>query len=394
MRVLFTCSAALGHLHPLVPIARAAVEAGHDVAFATQAPFVPTVERCGFRVFPAGMAQATAEAFPEVSTLRGRDMGAFVLARVRPAQAAAMAADLLDIVAAWRPTLLVRESHEYGACIAAERLGLPYAVVEVIAAGMTPDRRALLSGGLAGVLAEHGLPPDPELRIEERHLVLSPFPPSYRGGAARVAGSPWLSIRPTPFDQSGDERLPAWSDALAAQPTAYLTLGTSPLFNARPAIYRAFIEGLADAGLNLVVALGRNNDPADVRPPPPNVRIERYLPQTLLFPRCAVVICHGGSGTVIAALAHGLPLVLVPIGADQPHNAERCADLGLARVLDEDALNPSVARAAVLDVLGNPAYRRKAEALRAEIETLPGPEEAVRLLERLASGQDLRRSEQ
>ncbi|MDP8922525.1 MAG: glycosyltransferase [Chloroflexota bacterium] len=389
MRILFTCSAALGHLHPLVPIARAAAQAGHEVAFATQAPFAPTVERTGFRVFPAGMAKATADAFPEAATLRGPDIGAFVLAHVRPAQAAAMAADLLNIVAEWRPDLLVRESHEYGACIVAERLGLPYAVVEIIAGGMSQERRAILSAGLAGVLAAHGLPPDPELRIEERQLVLSPFPPSYRGGAARVADTPWLSIRPTPFDQSGDEQQPAWIEELAAQPTAYLTLGTSLLFNARPAIFRAFIEGLANERLNLIVAVGPNNDPADFGPAPPNVRIERYIPQTLLFSRCAVVICHGGSGTVMAALAHGLPLVLVPIGADQPQNARRCADLELARVLDEDTLDPAVARAAVLQVLGTPSYRQHAEQLRAEIDALPGPEQAVTLLERLASGEDL-----
>ena len=49
MRILFTCSAALGHLHPLVPIARAAAQAGHDVAFATPGSFAPMVERSGFR---------------------------------------------------------------------------------------------------------------------------------------------------------------------------------------------------------------------------------------------------------------------------------------------------------------------------------------------------------
>ena len=88
----------------------------------------------------------------------------------------------------------------------------------------------------------------------------------------------------------------------------------------------------------------------------------------------------------MAALAHGLPLVLVPIAADQPENSRRCASLGVAHVLNEDTLNPIVARAAVRDVLDNPSYRRNAERLRAEIEGLPSPEQAVTFLERFVAG--------
>jgi UDP:flavonoid glycosyltransferase YjiC (YdhE family) len=389
MRILFTCTAGFGHFHPLVPIARAGMQAGHDVAFATPASFVPTVERSGFRAFPAGMAELPAQMFPELRGLSGRAATEIVWLRVRPVQASAMVTDLLGIIDTWRPDLIVRERAEYGGCIAAERLGLSYASVEINAAQMGQDQRAMLSAGLAPVLAEFGLPPDPDLQIQERQLVLSPFPPSYRGSAPDSAASPRLPIRPTPFDQSGDERLPAWIDSLPAQSTVYLTLGTSSLINARPSIMRAFIDGLANEPLNLIVTVGRNNDPAALGPAPSNVRIERYIPQTLLFPRCDLVVCHAGSGTVMAALVHGLPLVLMPIGADQPQNARRCDALGLATVLDVDRLDPTVARAAVRNVLADPSYRRHAETVRAEIEALPGPEQAVLYLERLAAHQDL-----
>lgn len=387
MRILFTTQGELGHFHPLVPIAHAAVQAGHEVAFATQPPFVPTVERSGFLAFPSGLAKPVSEAFPEVLALRGPDELVFLMARIRPALAAAMASDLLGIVAAWQPGLVVRERTEFGGCIVAERLGIPYAAVEIIAAGSAPHLLPIFSEGLAPVLVEHGLPPDPDLEISERQAVISPFPPSYRGVPARLAPTPWLSIRPTPFDQSGEERMPAWLDNLPAQPTIFLTLGTSPQFNNRTAVFRAFIEGLAGEPVNLLVALGRNNDPADYGPQPSNVQIERYIPQTLVFSRCNVVVCHGGSGSVMAAMSHGIPLVIVPIGADQPQNALRCADLGVARVLDQATLDPSVACAAVRDVLRNPTYHQHAEAMRAEIEELPGPDQAVAFLERLALGQ-------
>src|SRR6476661_3772654 len=67
MRILFTTISGSGHFHPLVPIARAAVAAGHDVAFACAASFVPTVERAGFRAFPAGFddrGRTAPELFP------------------------------------------------------------------------------------------------------------------------------------------------------------------------------------------------------------------------------------------------------------------------------------------------------------------------------------------
>src|SRR6187402_2301934 len=200
MRVLFTCTPGAGHFHPLVPIARALEDAGHEVAFATPSPFVATVERAGFRAFPAGLAKTAAEAFPELLGLRGREETVFTLGRIRPAQAAVMAQDLLEIIPTWRPDLLVRETAEFGGCIAAERVGIPYAVVEVLATGFSEERRSLLADGLAAVLEQHGLSPDPELSILDRQLILSPFPPSYRGAPAGIDAKRWLSTRPTPFD--------------------------------------------------------------------------------------------------------------------------------------------------------------------------------------------------
>ena len=85
-----------------------------------------------------------------------------------------------------------------------------------------------------------------------------------------------------------------------------------------------------------------------------------------------------------AALDHGLPLVIIPIAADQPDNARRCADLGLARVIAPDRRTPEAIREAVRAILHDPGYRRNAARLRDEGRALPGPDYAVALLERLA----------
>ena len=88
---------------------------------------------------------------------------------------------------------------------------------------------------------------------------------------------------------------------------------------------------------------------------------------------------------MIGALAHGLPMVVIPIGADQPRNAQRCHDLHVARVVHAPEATPDRVRAEASDVLADPTYRLHAERMRGEIAALPGPDHAVRLLERLAT---------
>ena len=102
-----------------------------------------------------------------------------------------------------------------------------------------------------------------------------------------------------------------------------------------------------------------------------------------MLPRCSAVVSHGGSGSVLGALAHGLPQVLIPMGADQPLNAARCEELGLARVLDPVAATPADVRDAVTAVLGRARVSRRGGAAAGGVRALPGPDAAVAELERL-----------
>jgi UDP:flavonoid glycosyltransferase YjiC (YdhE family) len=82
-------------------------------------------------------------------------------------------------------------------------------------------------------------------------------------------------------------------------------------------------------------------------------------------------------------LAHGLPQVLIPMGADQEPNARRCEALGVALVLDPVAATPADVAEGVTTVLSDASYRAAAERVRDEIAALPGPEHTVTLLEQL-----------
>jgi UDP-N-acetylglucosamine:LPS N-acetylglucosamine transferase len=327
-----------------LPLARAAARAGHVVALTGRRSAVGPDFELDF--FPTGAERPPKrvplrEVDPEREQREFRAGFAGRLARERAEEVRALCTE-------WRPDVVVCDETDFGALLVAQQLGLPYASVYTTAPGFIPsDLRAALRA----------------------HLVLSPFPPSLRDPG------------------------PAQCFRTAAGPrcdgpqTVYFTLGT--VFNLESGdLFTRVLAGLAELDVEVVATVGRQIDPAELGPQPERVRVERYLPHSDVLPRCAAVVSHGGSGTVLGALAHGLPSVLVPMGADQPWNAARCEELGVALVLDAMQATPEDVRAAVSTVLYDPGYRAAAERVRDEIRALPGPEHAVRLLERLVETDD------
>jgi UDP:flavonoid glycosyltransferase YjiC (YdhE family) len=383
LRILFAFPGGAGHFLPMVPVARAAEVAGHVVAFACQAAMVATVEEAGFTAFDAGGASLLASGVRQPLLLpdaQEEDRAA------RIAKGAARdrerASAVLVLCHEWQPDIVVCDEVDFGVVVAAERLGLPYASVQSTGSG------SVMPTGVAAeqanqLRAEHGLPPDPGLEMLRRYLVLVPFPPSLRDPGCPLPPTAH-QLRHVSSDLPLDERAFPWLAALSDIETVYVTLGT--IFNQESGdLFERIVEGVRDLPVNLVATVGRALDPEVLGPQPPNVHVERYIPQGQLLPNCRLVVSHGGSGSVIGALAHGLPMVVIPIGADQPRNAQRCNDLRVARVLHALEATPERVRAAASDVLADPTYRLNAEQIRDEIAALPGPDHAVRLLERLVT---------
>src|SRR6218665_963170 len=394
MRVLFTSCPGYGHFHPLVPLARALQDAGHEVSFALAESYRQVVEHNGFRHFTAGIDLSTMMEPGEVKTrmesllrqVRGSADGHLrhVVDMFVDLQAARMVPDLLRIAGQWRPDVFVRDLMEFGACVAAEHLGIACASVQVGAMRPEDFRVEPMTERLNVLRASVGLAPDPRQEMPYRSLHLCFTPPSYLGSAPLTPTPHYL--RPSLFDQPGDERLPEWAERLGqgGRPVVYASRGT--IFNKRRGPLRAILEALRDEPVELVMTVGRDQDPAQFGPQPAHVHVERYIPQTLLLPRCDLALLHAGYNSTTSALSHGLPLVLMPILADQPLNAQRCEELGVARVLDMLALTPESIRDAVREVLSVPSYREAARCYQRESRELPGIERAVWLLEQLAAG--------
>jgi UDP:flavonoid glycosyltransferase YjiC (YdhE family) len=381
MRCLFACRPSHGHWHQLVPLARALIAEGHEVAFATALSTGSQLEALGFLSFRAGIDEwdpSTAAMFPRrPPDLPAEDRLEWQIRNVYASIAAEqMFQDLLPIVAEWRPDVIVRDSGEFGAYLAAEHLGLPHATVQ---AG--PFNDAIRRGAaepLNRLRATLGLPPDPSMETLHRYLLLYGAPPSFFVPEAPVPPTTH-ALKPLGF---GDGSLPSWIDDLPNQPNVHFTLGT--VANRDLALFYKVMEGLAGAPLNVIVTVGRNNEPDDFGALPENIYVESFIPHNLLLPRCDLVICHGGYNTILKSLEFGIPLVLIPLGADHHVSTRSCVRMGVAQVLDVKTLSPAQVRVATTEVLSSPGYRQSARDVAKEIAGLPGPDYGARLLVQLA----------
>jgi UDP:flavonoid glycosyltransferase YjiC (YdhE family) len=114
-----------------------------------------------------------------------------------------------------------------------------------------------------------------------------------------------------------------------------------------------------------LVTTGPAADPAAIRAPA-NVSVRRWVRHADVLPYCSAVLTHGGHGTVIKALAAGVPLVVAPLGRDQPDNAARVVHAGAGLRVSRKA---SVAdlRTALGRVLDEPRFRAAARRMAATL---------------------------
>lgn len=399
MKVVCTCLPGYGHFHPILALASAVADAGHDVVFATAKEFCPRVEEMGFDTFPAGISLAEqlarAEAgIPEGAMPPGKErFVAFVPRMLAGVAAPPRAADLIALLRDWQPDVLLHEETELGGPLAAAVAGIPWAGQSV--GILRPLAMARLAGEtLAPVAREWGADVGPDAGLF-RYLYLDVCPPGLQSaeiGRVEVA-HPMRNVdhvgegpvaQEGPGTRRGPEMAaPAWMEDLdPGRPTVYVSLGT--IFNHDPGVFSTILAGLAGEPLNVIVTLGPGADPAVLGPQPDHVHVEAFIPQSLVLPRCDAVVNQGGTA-ILSILGHGLPVLVLPQGANQFHNAEACVVAGVGTALLPGQVTAGAVRDEVRLLLDDPTFRDRAGETAAEMAAMPGPERAVPLLERLAA---------
>jgi UDP:flavonoid glycosyltransferase YjiC (YdhE family) len=450
MRFLFTCIPGLGHFHPMVSLARSLEQSGHVVAFATAPAFGGTVTNAGLEFIAAGMdwdERFLLETVPELRAVpkpyRGQWMMNHLFLDRSPRR---MVPDLLKIIPAWCPDLIVAGSFEYGGPLAAEKLGIPYANVNYTIRWNRWILKHAVGPAMTRLRADFHLPADAHMTAFGRFLDLCLAPPSWtfenallRPALARLVSSRILGrdirlrqrlwgmralilqrlfaraqrLHPeqgavgatTHFIRDRDDAAepipPAWLAQMPRQPLVLVSLGTV-LSAEYPDIFDKLLAGLRDQPINLVMTLGGKDDPARFGPQPANVRIVHVLTQDemrQLLPHVDLCINHAGYSSVMEALVLGIPLVLLPLVSDAPMNTQMCLSDGVTPDLPPDVwglspkglpyvraekLTPTMLRQVTMEALQDHRYRDAARRLQHELARRPGPSEAVRLLEHAA----------
>jgi len=382
MRVLVATTSAFGHVLPVVPLARAIRDAGHELLWATGSDGCGLVSAAGLPAEVAGMSEAdlvpVRKELRERAPARPEELAAFMFPNMFAAvRAPRMLDDLLPLARRWRPDVIVHEQGELASPLAAALIGVP-SVTHGFGTAIPPPIVAAAAERVAPLWEAHQVEMPPYAGCFASPY-LDPYPPSMQaGGAAHI---PVVQlIRPVPYTGEVPAALPPIV-VRDDRPLLYLTLGT---VNNDSAVFQRLLAPLSDLPIRLLVTVGPTGDPAALGPQPAHVAVERFVSQTAVLPHCDAVVSHAGSGTVLGALALGLPQVCLPQAADQFRNSEAVARTGSGVVLRPDAVTPGSLVAAVQAVLGANAYRQRAAETAAEIAAMPAPDEVVPVLEAIA----------
>jgi UDP:flavonoid glycosyltransferase YjiC (YdhE family) len=398
MRVLFSTTAGTGHFGPLIPVARVCDAAGHTVAVAAPGSFAEAVTGAGFDhlQFAEPSPELISEAFGRAPQLTFEEMNRLVLAEVfGRLDAQAALPTLSTIMINWRPDVVVREPCEFGSMVAAERAGIPQLQVAIMTGRIGPGILGVVKESLAELSSMAGIELEraAELLLKGDSLTSVPAAldsgdlmlgeptaePAEQGVSAR--GRMWRFRTDTPIEA---KLPPAWGNP--ADPLVYVSYGSvtarQPEF---VPMYDATLRALGDVPIRVLMTTGRGLDAGDLGSLPPNTHVEQWWPQEAVMSEAAAVVGHGGFGTTMAALAAGVPQVILPLFAfDQYVHAQRVAEVNAGIQLPGGLAAVTDLPAAVRKVLDDRTFTEGARAMAAEIAALPDIAECLPLLEQLA----------
>ena len=369
-RYLVYTPLAPGHVFPLVPGLLALLDRGHQVEVVTAPGLVPVLTAAGIAATSADerLVKLKADA-----VARGEKDS--IQAQLR--RGGLERDDLTRHIERVAPHALLVDINTYGAQVAAEASGLPWARtlpsllpfpgrgIPPYGPGLRPRRGplgAVRDAGLWRVVkrafdkvilpdlnrlrAESGLPPHrsaiDQLLSADRLIVLTDEPLEYprtdAPATVRFVGSePWdpPSGRLEWLDEPGD-------------PWVLVTCSTDFLDD--QSLAATAVDALRDLPVRVLVTLADAYDAASL-PAAPNVRVERFVPHAQVLPQAAAVVSPSGMGIVGKAHAAGVPVVAVPFERDQHEVARRVSEAGLGVVLPAKRLRADRLRSAVVEAI-------------------------------------------
>lgn len=357
--VLFVTWDGGGNLPPALGIASELRRRGHTAGFLGHAQQRSAIERAGFGFTPYAHARPWSSAQPAagpsgaariVSMFTDPGPGTDLLQALRREPAGAVVIDCLSL----------------GALRAAATARLPRAVlVHTYYRYLTH----VWSRGPIGLIAR--LKGQNPVRLwESADLVLAATDPDL--DPARDRDLP-ATVHHTGVVQPAPQHL---APAPGPRPRVLVSLSTT-FFPRQERAMQTILTALGRLPLDAVVTTGPAIDPARLRAAP-NTELHRYLPHAGIMPGTSVVISHGGHATTMRALAHDLPLVIMPMHPmlDQRMIGNSIAARGAAIVLPATAPQERIAKA-VLHLLSPGPHTAAAAGIGAALRARNGAAQAA-----------------
>jgi MGT family glycosyltransferase len=363
-----------GNTTPTYALARRLIARGHAVTLLGQSAQAEAARDLGARFVPLGVPDWT----PGKSLEDESD--AFASLLFGPAVGEAV----LDHIVWDAPDVLVVDCMLTSALAVAERAAMPSAALvhvlyEQFVAGTMGRRWAAMLPVINEMRSGFGLPhaASPMALLEPMRLVLVACPQAFD------AAMPVLpkNVRYVGAMLDDPPTVPGASPWPLADGRPRVLVALSTTCQHQEAVLRRIAVAVATLPLEAVITAGPAVEVGAIDPAQ-NVAVVRYLAHRAVLPDCALVITHAGLGTVMAALAHGVPLLCLPMGREQHDNAARVAACGAGRVLTTEADVGEIAQA-IRAMLAAPEYRTAARHMAATIALHDGREAAVDELERL-----------
>lgn len=358
-----------GRVNPTLPIVAELVRRGHTITYHTSPAFRPGIEAAGAKVY---LYDGGEQPLPDPPTPVVLVTGlAQTAVRVLPG----VLTDLRDA----RPDLIVHDAACLWGAVAARELKVPaassfttFAFNRQVPSPTGASRALLLSAATqprmiaSYVRARWALRrrfvtrrmPVVDLGNIRQPLNLVYTTQAFQPGVEELDLS-YRFIGSSIGSRPGDPSFPAGQ---LRDPVVYVSLGT--VFKADPRLLRTLAKALAPLAGTLVVATGQT-DPDDLGPLPANVLVRRFVPQPEVLDRAAMFVTHGGMNSANEAMYAGVPMLVVPQGADQPLVAGRVVHLGAGLSVRSQDVTEVGVRALGRRLLEDPRYRAAAITLQA-----------------------------
>jgi UDP:flavonoid glycosyltransferase YjiC (YdhE family) len=378
-RILVSTTRGAGHFGPLLPFAAACRHAGAEVLVAGPRSAGPMADAAGlpFTGFADPPEEECGPIFARTPHLSSDEANALVVTEIfgRIDTRAALPG-LAPVFEGWRPDVVLRDPAEYASALA-ERHAIPQARVAVGLGALEEIALGWASEPLSSIRAELGLDPDPALSTVRSSPYLSVVPASVEHPA--LPAPPATHRYRVPSDDETSV-LPDWWPGRDG-PIVYVSFGSvAPTMGFFPGLYRAAIDALADLEARVLVTTGLDADPAALGTLPHSVHVERWVSQRAVMSHAAAAVVHGGFGSTSRAILSGVPLAVLPLFADQPHNARRVEELGAGIALAGGPAAAGELGDAVRRLLADDRFAASAGRIAAEARALPPLDEAVGLL--------------